>query len=93
LPYLTPPSLLHIILGKGGRKPTMKEGDIFESLLDGTEYVVKKIVSSLVVLQSTKGNRQILTGTETLKTKSFHREREEMYDTSNQKTSLCHGSQ
>ena len=71
----------------------MKEGDIFLSLLDGTEYVVKKIVSSMVVLQSRKGDRQILTGAGTLKTKSFYREREETYDTSNQKTSLCHGSQ
>jgi hypothetical protein len=59
----------------------MKEGDIFESLLDGTEYVVKKIVSSMVVLQSRKGDRQILTEAGTLKTKTFYREKEEMYDT------------
>ena len=70
----------------------MKEGDIFESLLDGTEYVVKKIVNSMVVPQSSKGDRQILTGTETLKTKSFYREKEEMYDTTNHKDSLCHRS-
>ena len=55
----------------------MKEGDIFESLLDGTEYVVKKIVSKMVVLQSRKGDRQILTAAETLKTKSLYREKEE----------------
>jgi len=54
----------------------MKEGDIFESLLDGTEYVVKDIVNKMVVLQSRKGNRQILTATETLKTKSLYREKE-----------------
>ena len=53
----------------------MKEGDIFESLLDGTEYVVKKIVSKMVVLQSKKGDRQILTAAETLKTKSLYREK------------------
>ena len=53
----------------------MKEGDIFESLLDGTEYVVKNIVNKMVVLQSTKEDRQILTGVETLKTKSFYRQR------------------
>jgi hypothetical protein len=40
----------------------MKEGDIFESLLNGTGYVVKKIVGSLVVLRSSKGDSQILTG-------------------------------
>jgi hypothetical protein len=54
----------------------MKEGDIFESLLDGTEYVVKNIVSKMVVLQSRKGDRQILTAAETLKTKSLYREKE-----------------
>jgi hypothetical protein len=53
-----------------GRKEThLKEGDIFESLLDGTEYVVRNIANSMAVLQSTKGNGQILTGLETLKTK------------------------
>jgi len=54
----------------------MKEGDIFESLLDGREYVVKIIVNKMVVLQSTKEDRKILTGVETLNTKSFYREKE-----------------
>ena len=54
----------------------MKQGDIFESLLDGREYVVKNIVNKMVVLQSTKEDRQILTEVETLKTKSFYREKE-----------------
>lgn len=54
----------------------MKEGDIFESLLDGTEYVVKGIVNKMVVPKSTKGERQILTEVGTLKTKSFYREKE-----------------
>ncbi len=54
----------------------MKEGDIFESLLDGTEYVVKDIVNKMVVLQSTKRDSQILTEVETLKTKLFYREKE-----------------
>jgi hypothetical protein len=53
----------------------MKEGDIFESLLDGAEFVVKRVVNKMVVLQSRKGDRQILTGIETLKTKSFYREK------------------
>jgi len=34
----------------------MKEGDIFENLLDGAEYVVKQIVNSMVVLRSRKGD-------------------------------------
>ena len=50
----------------------MKEGDIFESLLDGMEYVVESIVNSMVVLQSRNGNRRILTEVETLRIKSFY---------------------
>jgi hypothetical protein len=62
---------------KGERRhPTMKEGDIYESLLDGTEYVVKRIVNKMVFLQERKGNRQILTGVGTLETKSFYQEKE-----------------
>jgi hypothetical protein len=51
----------------------MKEGDIFESLLDGMEYVVKNILNELVVLQSKQGDAQIITEVETLKIKSFYR--------------------
>ncbi len=58
----------------------MKQGDIFESLLDGIEYVVKDIVKSMVVLQSRNGRRQILTGAETLTIKSFYREKEKKVD-------------
>ena len=54
----------------------MKEGDIFESLFDGEEYVIKDIVNKMVVLQSKKGNTQIITGIEALKAKSFYREKE-----------------
>jgi hypothetical protein len=54
----------------------VKEGDIFESLLNGTEYVVKSIVNKMVVLQSRKGDSQIITAIETLKTKSFYRRKE-----------------
>ena len=53
----------------------MKEGDIFENLLNGTEYVVKNIVNKMVILQSKKGDRQIITGVETLKIKSFYQEK------------------
>lgn len=54
----------------------MKEGDIFESLLDGMEYVVKNFVNSMVVLRSRKGDRHIITEAETLRIKSFYREEE-----------------
>lgn len=63
-------------VGKEKRRSTMREGDMFESLLDGTEYVVKSIVNKMVVLQSRKGDRQIITGVDTLKTKSFYRKKE-----------------
>jgi hypothetical protein len=54
----------------------MKEGDIYESHLDGTEYVVKRVVDKMVLLRSGKGNREILTGVGTPKTKSFYQEKE-----------------
>ena len=54
----------------------MKEGDIFENLLDGMEYVVKDIVNSMVILQSRSRDRQIITGAETLNIRSFYREKE-----------------
>lgn len=53
----------------------MKEGDLFENLLDGREYVVKSIMNEMGVLQSRKEDRQILTGVETLKTKLLYREK------------------
>ncbi len=54
----------------------MKEGDIFQNLLDGKEYVVTNIVNKMVILQSRKGDRQILTAAETLRTKTLYREKE-----------------
>lgn len=58
----------------------MKEGDIFESLLDGAEYVVKNIVNKMVVLQSRKRDMQIITEVETLRTKSFYRKKKKEVD-------------
>jgi hypothetical protein len=65
--------------GKGQKRgdPPLKEGDIFESVLDGLEYVVKRIVNEMVVLQSRKENKQILTGVQTLETESLYRKKEE----------------
>jgi hypothetical protein len=61
---------------EGRKEAYMKEGDIFENLLDGMEYVVKNLVNSMVVLRSSKGDRHIITEAETLKIKSFYREKE-----------------
>ena len=54
----------------------MKEGDVFESVLDGKDYVVKGIVNKIVVLNSKKGDTEILTGIETLKIASLYRPKE-----------------
>jgi len=54
----------------------MKEGEIFENLLDGAEYVVKQIVNNMVVLRSIKGDRHIVTGVDTLRIKSFYLKKE-----------------
>ncbi len=55
--------------------PTIKEGDIFESLLDGTEYIVENVLNKMVVLSSRTGSKEILTAIDTLKTKSLYREK------------------
>jgi hypothetical protein len=52
-----------------------KEGEIFSSLLNGEHYTIKKIVNSMVVLESNDGKKQILTGVDTLE--SFYRKKEE----------------
>ena len=64
----------------------MKQGDIFENLLDGREYVVKNIVNKMVVLGSMKGDRQILTGIDTLKIKSLYRLKEKKVNQSRSRT-------
>ncbi len=40
---------------------TTKDGDIVKSFVNGNYYKVKRIVNSLVVLESEDGRRQILT--------------------------------
>ncbi|MGZ3559719.1 MAG: hypothetical protein ACXU97_11450 [Thermodesulfobacteriota bacterium] len=47
------------------------EGDIFKGKFDGAEYVVKKFVNSMVVLESKEGKRQILTRISNLSIKSI----------------------
>ncbi len=52
-----------------------KKGDMFRSILDGAELIVKRIVYSMVVLESQDGKRQILTGIGTLNNKTFYRKK------------------
>jgi hypothetical protein len=54
-----------------------KEGDIFRSFLSGKEYIIKKIVKSIVMLESQNGKKQILTDFDNLKIKSFYTKKEE----------------
>ena len=45
----------------------IKEGDKVRCVLDGVDYTVTEIVNSLVFLKSTGGEKQILTGVDSLK--------------------------
>ena len=54
-----------------------KEGDIFKSTLDGAEYTVKKVVNSMVVLESQDGKKKIMTGVSSLNIKSFYEKKED----------------
>jgi len=50
----------------------IKRGEIFEKTADGVDFVVKKIVRDMVVLESQDGKRQILTEVSTLALESFY---------------------
>jgi hypothetical protein len=52
------------------------EGDKVRSELDGEEYIVTKIVNSMVVLKSRDGKKQIMTGLDTLNI--FYKKKEEV---------------
>ena len=50
----------------------IREGEVFRNSSDGVSFTVKEIVNNMVVLVSQDGKRQILTGVDTLKLKSFY---------------------
>lgn len=50
----------------------IKQGEIFENTTDGVDFIVKKVVKDMVVLESQDGKRQILTGVHTLTSTSFY---------------------
>ncbi len=54
-----------------------KVGDIFKSALDKSDYIVKRIVNSMVVLETRDGQKQILTGIDSLAIKSFYQRKNE----------------
>jgi len=54
-----------------------RAGDIFKNLLNGSEYIVKKVINKMAVLESKDGKSQILTGIENLGIKTFYQKEEE----------------
>jgi hypothetical protein len=55
----------------------IREGDIFKSTIASGDFIVKKVVNNMVILESRDGKRQILTGVDTLKLKSFYLKKED----------------
>jgi hypothetical protein len=51
-------------------------GDILKSILDGEDYIIKKVVQNMAMLESQNGKQQILTEVDTLRL--FYRKKEEI---------------
>lgn len=55
----------------------IREGEVFKNTTAGVDFIVKKIVNDMVVLQSRDGEREILTGVSTLTSTPFYERRGE----------------
>ena len=53
------------------------KGEVFRNTSDGVDFVVKKIMKDMVILESKDGNRQILTGVSTLALAAFYQKKGE----------------
>lgn len=53
-----------------------KSGDILKSLLDGEDYIIKKVVENMAIPESENGKKQILTEVDSLRL--FYMEKKEM---------------
>ncbi len=51
-------------------------GEILRSILDGQEYVIKKVIQNMAVLESQNGEKQIITEVDNLRL--FYVEKEEI---------------
>jgi len=51
-------------------------GDILKSILDGEDYLIKKVIGNMAMLESQNGKKQILTEVDTLRL--FYRKKEEI---------------
>ena len=49
----------------------IKQGEVFKNSTDGVDFVVKKIVKDMVILETEDRRRQILTGLHTLTSTSL----------------------
>ena len=50
----------------------IKNGELFRNTASGTDFVVKRIVRNMVVLESQDGERQVLTQVHTLTATPFY---------------------
>jgi hypothetical protein len=53
-----------------------KEGDQFRNAADGVEYILRKVVNRMALLESKDGKRQILTEVDNLRIDSFYQKME-----------------
>jgi hypothetical protein len=53
-----------------------KEGDQFKNAVDGVEYILRKVVNRMALLESKDGKRQILTEVDNLRIDSFYQKME-----------------
>ena len=51
-------------------------GDILKSILDGEDYIIRKVVENMAMLESQNGKNQILTEVDTLRL--FYRKKQEI---------------
>jgi hypothetical protein len=60
----------------GGAAMKTKEGDKFKNAWDGAEYILRRIVNRMALLESKDGKKQILTEVDNLKINSFYQKLE-----------------
>jgi hypothetical protein len=60
----------------GGAAMKTKEGDKFKNAVDGVEYILRKVVNRMALLESKDGKRQILTEVDNLRIDSFYQKME-----------------
>ncbi len=56
------------------------EGEVFRNTTYGVDFIVKKVVNDIVVLQSQDGKRQILTEARTLTSTPFYQKKNKHFD-------------